>query len=108
MVYAVVDTGGNQIIVEPGKFYDINYICADPGDIINLNRVLFLAKSNRFSIGRPCLEDIIVRVKILKHVKAKKLTIFKIKPKKNARLKKGHRQKLTRILVEEITLAKFK
>lgn len=103
MTYAIVDMGGHQVWIEPSKFYDVNYIHANPGDLINLNRVLFFSKSNVFKIGMPCLDNVIVKAKILKHIKGKKLTIFKIKPKKNVRLKKGHRQKLTRLLVQEIT-----
>nr|YP_009398174.1 ribosomal protein L21 [Thaumatella adunca]ARW67360.1 ribosomal protein L21 [Thaumatella adunca] len=102
MVYAVIDVGGNQVIIEPGKFYDINYIYANPGDTINFKRILFLSKSNQFKVGMPCLSDVVVKAKVLRHIKGKKLTIFKVKPKKNSRLKKGHRQKLTRVLVEDI------
>nr|YP_009398601.1 ribosomal protein L21 [Kuetzingia canaliculata]ARW67787.1 ribosomal protein L21 [Kuetzingia canaliculata] len=102
MVYAVIDIGGKQLIVEPGRFYDLNCIHASPGDIIRLNRVLFLSQSQKIEIGMPCVKDIVVRARILKHLKGKKLTVFKIKPKKNARSKKGHRQKLTRVLVEDI------
>nr|YP_010951453.1 50S ribosomal protein L21 [Laurencia catarinensis]WMP12392.1 50S ribosomal protein L21 [Laurencia catarinensis] len=102
MVYAVVELGGNQIIVEPGKFYDVNYVPADPGDIINLNRVLLFAQSENFHIGYPCLNNVIVKAKVLRHLKGKKLTVFKVKPKKNNRVKMGHRQKLTRILIEKI------
>lgn len=102
MIYAIVDISGHQLLMEPGKFYDVNYISANPGDIINLNRVLFLSISEVFSIGMPCLDNVIIKAKILKHVQGRKLTVFKTKPKKNMRLKKGHRQKLTRLLVQEI------
>ena len=102
MVYAVVELSGNQVIIEPGKFYDVNYVQANPGDIINLNRVLLVAKSGNFSLGYPCLTNIVVQAKILRHLRGKKITVFKVKPKKNSRVKKGHRQKLTRILIEKI------
>nr|YP_009392605.1 ribosomal protein L21 [Bostrychia tenella]ARW61167.1 ribosomal protein L21 [Bostrychia tenella] len=102
MIYAIVDVAGHQMWIEPGKFYDVNYICANPGDIINLNRVLFFSNSNVFHVGMPCLDKVTVKAKILKHFKGRKLTIFKIKPKKNSRFKKGHRQKLTRFLVQDI------
>nr|YP_009391568.1 ribosomal protein L21 [Laurenciella marilzae]ARW59712.1 ribosomal protein L21 [Laurenciella marilzae] len=102
MVYAVVELSGSQIVVEPGKFYDVNYVQAEPGDIIKLNRVLLLAQSKNFTFGSPCLSNVIVKAKILRHFKGKKLTVFKVKPKKNNRIKNGHRQKLTRILVEKI------
>lgn len=102
MTYAIVDLGGKQIWVELGRFYDVNYLSGNPGDIINLRRVLFFSSNNIVRIGMPCLDSTIIKAKILKHHRASKLTIFKIKPKKNIRCKKGHRQKLTRILVEQI------
>ena len=102
MAYAIIEIGGSQLIVEPGKFYDINYMCVDPGDIITLNRVLLLSSSNKLDIGYPCLTDVVIQAKVLRHIKSRKLTIFKIKPKKNARVKKSHRQKLTRILVKDV------
>nr|YP_009393020.1 ribosomal protein L21 [Bostrychia moritziana]ARW61582.1 ribosomal protein L21 [Bostrychia moritziana] len=102
MTYAIVDLGGRQIWVEQGKFYDVNYIQANPGDVISLNRVLFLSRSNVFQVGMPCLDSIVVKAKVLKHLNGRKLAIFKMKPKKNVRIKKGHRQKLTRLLVQEI------
>nr|YP_009397771.1 ribosomal protein L21 [Sonderella linearis]ARW66957.1 ribosomal protein L21 [Sonderella linearis] len=102
MSYAIVDVGGHQIWVEPGKFYDINHINANPGDTVSLNRVLFFSKSNSYFIGSPCLKDVMIKAIVLKHMRGRKLTIFKMKPKKNMRVKKGHRQKITRLLVKEI------
>lgn len=102
MTYAIVEVSGKQVFMEEGKFYDLNYIPGDPGDIINFNRVLFISKDTLFKLGSPCLHKHSVKGKLLKHIKGRKLIIFKIKPKKNARCKKGHRQALTRILVEDI------
>nr|YP_009395713.1 ribosomal protein L21 [Herposiphonia versicolor]ARW64693.1 ribosomal protein L21 [Herposiphonia versicolor] len=102
MTYAVIDVGGNQMIIEPGKFYDINYLPSNPGDIISFKRVLLFSESNAYQIGTPCLEHILVKATVLKHLKGKKIKVFKIKPKKNYRIKQGYRQKLTRILIEDI------
>nr|QCI08782.1 ribosomal protein L21 [Sphondylothamnion multifidum] len=102
MIYAIIDAGGQQFWLEKGKFYDFNYISSQPGDIICLNRVLFLAKDNNMKIGTPCIDSSFVQVQILKHIKSRKVIVFKMKPKKNMRVKKGHRQKLTRVLVQEI------
>nr|AZL88048.1 ribosomal protein L21 [Harveyella mirabilis] len=104
MFYAIVDLCGHQMIIEPGKFYDINYINAYPGDIINLKRVLFVSNLNNYSVGIPCLNNVFIQAKILKHIRGKKITIFKIKQKKNYRLKKGHRQNLTRVFIENIII----
>nr|ARW60122.1 ribosomal protein L21 [Laurencieae sp.] len=104
MVYAVVELGGNQIIIEPGKFYDVTYMKANPGDIIHLNRVLLLVQSSNLNVGYPCLTNVIVRAKVLRHLTGKKLTIFKMKPKKNNRVKTGYRQRLTRIFIEHVSI----
>nr|YP_009395305.1 ribosomal protein L21 [Polysiphonia infestans]ARW64285.1 ribosomal protein L21 [Polysiphonia infestans] len=102
MTYAIVDVGGNQIILEPGKFYDLNCITASPGDIVHFNRVLFLSQNNVYQIGKPCLDQISIKATILRHFNGEKITVFKMKSKKNNRLKKGHRQKLTRVFIEDI------
>lgn len=102
MTYAVVEAGGKQIWIEVGKFYDLNYIPGNPGDIVELNRVLFIHKDNIFKVGAPFLQSNLIKAKILKHVRGKKITVFKTKPKKNSRCKKGHRQKITRLLIQNI------
>nr|YP_009295871.1 ribosomal protein L21 [Schimmelmannia schousboei]AOM64806.1 ribosomal protein L21 [Schimmelmannia schousboei] len=101
--YAIIEADGRQIWIQPGKFYDLNYVEGEPGDIIHLNRVLLLNNQGKISIGNPCVQSIKIKTKILKHLKGKKLTIFKMKPKKNMRSKQGHRQKLTRLFIEEIS-----
>nr|YP_009391978.1 ribosomal protein L21 [Periphykon beckeri]ARW60326.1 ribosomal protein L21 [Periphykon beckeri] len=104
MIYAVIDIGGNQVIIEPGKFYDINYICAHPGDIINFKRVLFYSKLSKCQVGTPCLNKVFVKAIVLKHFKGTKIQVFKIKRKKNYRVKHGYRQNLTRIFIQDIAI----
>lgn len=103
MTYAVIDVGSNQMIIEPGKFYDINYVPSNPGDIISFKRILLLSKSNTYKIGKPCLDNVVVKATVLKHLKGRKVKVFKVKPKKNYRLNRGHRQKLTRIFIQDIS-----
>ena len=104
MEYAIIDAGGRQIWVEPGKYYDLNYIDSNPGDIVNFNRILFIRNHKNIKIGHPCINNIIIKAKVLKHLKGRKLIIFKMKPKKNFRIKQGHRQKMTRILIQDFGL----
>lgn len=104
MTYAIIDSGGKQIWIEKGKFYDLNYIKGEPGDIINLNRVLLINTEGNITIGYPCIESTKIQAKILRHIRGKKVTVFKMKRKKNSRSKQGHRQKLTRLLIEEIPI----
>nr|YP_010904184.1 ribosomal protein L21 [Catenella fusiformis]WCH57435.1 ribosomal protein L21 [Catenella fusiformis] len=105
MKYAIIEASGKQIWIKAGRFYDFNYIPGEPGDLIKLKRVLIFNEEGNVKIGHPCLNDITVKARILRHIKGKKITILKAKPKKNNKSKRGHRQKLTRLLIEEITTA---
>nr|YP_010902791.1 ribosomal protein L21 [Hypnea flava]WCH54845.1 ribosomal protein L21 [Hypnea flava] len=103
MNYAIIEASGKQLWIEEGKFYDLNYIPGEPGDLIKLHKILLVNNKNNIYIGHPCVTSITIKAKILRHMKGKKLTVFKIKPKKNNKSKQGHRQKLTRLLIEKIS-----
>lgn len=102
MIYAVVEIGGKQLWVESGKFYDVNQIDALPGETVYLNKVLLLRKKESIIIGNPCIQHYNITAKVLRHLKSKKVVVFKMKPKKNMRIKRGARQHLTRLLIEKI------
>lgn len=104
MIYAIVEAGGKQWSIKPGYFYDFNRVSAKPGQIIKFNRVLLVYNHGQMSIGKPCLVNVCIKGKILKHLRGKKVTSFKMRAKKNVRLKKGHRQQLSRVLIESIKL----
>lgn len=102
MTYAVVEIGGKQIYVQAGRFYDVNKLKVSPGETILLNKILLLRKKDSITFGYPCIESCSIKAKVLRHVKGKKVVVFKMKPKKNMRSKKGFRQHLTRLLIQEI------
>ena len=102
MVYAVIELGGKQLWIEPGKFYDVNKLNALPGQTVCLNKVLLLKRNHNIIIGNPCVKHCMIMAKVVKHFKSKKITVFKMKSKKNMRSKKGCRQALTRLLIEKI------
>ena len=102
MVYAIIELGGKQLWIESGKFYDVNKLKVSPGQVITLNKVLLLKKEKQLIIGRPCVKHCSIKAKVLCHLKGRKITVFKMKSKKNMRSKKGFRQALTRLLIEEI------
>nr|QCI07229.1 ribosomal protein L21 [Hypnea pannosa] len=106
MNYAIIEASGRQLWIEEGRFYDLNYIPGEPGDLIKLNKILLVNNNNNIRIGYPCLKSITIKAKILRHIKGKKIAVFKIKPKKNNKSKQGHRQKLTRLLIQEILIQK--
>jgi len=63
---------------------------------------LLLNKDGDILLGHPCVDNCIVKAKVLKHFKGKKTIVFKMKRKKNMRSKRGYRQELTRLLIQEI------
>jgi large subunit ribosomal protein L21 len=104
MRYAIVEISGRQFWIETGKYYDFNRIPIKLGKEILLNRVLLLNDEGKISIGKPYLESVNVKGKILEHLRGKKTIVYKMRPKKKTRKKQGHRQDLTRVLIEDITM----
>ncbi|MBF2097847.1 MAG: 50S ribosomal protein L21 [Gloeomargaritaceae cyanobacterium C42_A2020_066] len=104
MAYAIVAAGGKQFWVEPGRFYDINRLAAEPDDPLTLDQVLLVNDGEQVHVGRPLVAGATVEVKVLQHIRGPKLVIYKMRPKKKTRKKTGHRQELTRIRVEAIRL----
>lgn len=101
MTYAIIEIGGKQIWVQLGKFYDVNKLHALPGEIVSLNKVLLINRNGEILIGNPCIKCA-VEAKVLRHLKSKKVTVFKMKSKKNLKSKRGCRQPLTRLLIQKI------
>lgn len=102
-MYAVIETGGKQIKVEPGQKFRIEKLPVPPGKEISFDRVLLLRDGERIMVGRPYVEGVVVNAEVLEQIKDKKVTIFKHKRRKNYRKKIGHRQPLTVITVKSIT-----
>jgi large subunit ribosomal protein L21 len=104
MKYAIVEISGRQFWIETGKFYDLNRIPTELGKEIILNRVLMANNEGEILKGKPYLESVQVRGTILKHLRGRKTIVYKMRPKKKTRKKQGHRQDLTRVRIEEITI----
>ena len=102
MKYAIVEISGRQFWIETGKYYDFNRISTELGKQITLNRVLLLNDEGNLSIGKPYLKSVQIKGKILEHLRGKKKIVYKMRPKKKTRKKQGHRQELTRVLIEDI------
>lgn len=101
-MYAIIETGGKQLKVEVGQTIYVEKLDIAEGEEVVFDKVLVY--SNRTTrVGSPYLKGISVKAKVEKQGKAKKIIIFKYKPKKGStRRKQGHRQPYTRILIEEI------
>ena len=99
---AVIQAGGKQYLVSPGEKIRIEKIEKKEGDEIIFPEVLLLQKDKTLEIGTPLVEGAKVVGRILKHSKAKKVIIFKYKPKKRYKVKKGHRQPYTLVEITKL------
>ena len=104
MKYAIVEISGRQFWIETGKYYDFNRIPTELGKEITLNRVLLLNNDGDILVGKPFLTDVKVTGRILEHLRDRKKIVYKMRPKKKTRKKQGHRQELTRVLIENISI----
>lgn len=102
-MYAIIETGGKQYRVEEGEKLLIERLpTAQPGEQVELGRVLLVSDDDGLRVGTPYLEGAKVVGRIAEEVKGKKVVVFTYKPKKRYRRKLGHRQRYMRALVEEI------
>lgn len=99
---AVIRTGGKQYIVSPGQKIKIEKINKKKGQEVIFNDVLLLEKGKKIEIGTPLIKGAKVTGKILRQGKAKKVIIFKYKPKTRYKVKKGHRQPFTEVEITKI------
>lgn len=101
-MYAIIATGGKQYKVEEGQTLDVELLHAEAGETVAIDSVLMLNKDGEIVTGKPYVEGAKVNLKVVENGKAPKIVVFKYKPKKNYRRKKGHRQPYTRVTVESI------
>ena len=104
MKYAIVEISGKQFWIETGKYYDFNRIPTELGKEITLNRILLINHNGKVLIGQPYLKNVKIQGKILEHLLGKKMIVYKMRSKKKTRRKQGHRQQLTRVLIENIKI----
>lgn len=102
--YAIIELGGTQWRVEPGRFYDINRLPAEPDTQITIDKVLFVQDEGDISVGQPLVEGATVEATVLQHLRDRKIIVYKMQPKKKTRKKQGHRQELTRLMIDSINV----
>ena len=102
--YAIVEASGTQMWVQADRYYDVDRIHAEVDDKIKLENVLLVKDSNGTALGQPFIKDATVTLKVMAHRRGPKVIVYKMRPKKKTRRKNGHRQELTRVMVESITV----
>ena len=105
---AVVNIDGRQLKVEKNQEFYIDRISGKKGDKLVLDAVSLLQNGDKITIGAPIIDGANVTVSILEHIKDKKIIVFKKKRRKGYKIKNGHRQMLTKIKIDDISLSKKK
>ena len=103
--YAIVETSGQQFWVQPNRYYDIDRLAADVDSTVTLENVLLVNDGSAATLGQPYVAGASVEIKVMAHRRGPKLLVYKMRPKKKTRRKNGHRQELTRVMVQSIQVA---
>ena len=103
---AIVEIGGKQLKVEKGQTFIVNRLEKESGKKVTFDNVLLIEDKGKTSIGNPILDKASVSVSIVDHLKGDKVIVFKKKRRKGYKVKNGHRQYLTKIKIENISLKK--
>ena len=100
-MYALIEFKGKQYKAEKGALIQVDKIDAEPGSELNIDSVL-LVSGDTVNVGAPYVQGASVQAVVEGHEKAKKIIVFKYKPKKDYRRKQGHRQPYSVIKIQHI------
>ncbi len=104
-MYAIVETGGKQYRVKPGDTIAVERVAGEPGEVLDLGRVLLVAgDGDAARVGSPGVPGAVVRAEVVAHARGEKIVVFRYKSKVRYRRKTGHRQALTRLRITDILL----
>lgn len=101
-MYAIVETGGKQYKLEEGRYLDVELLNAEVDKKVVFDKIVMLVNGKKSTVGQPYVASATVEGKVVKHDKAKKIIVYKQRPKKGYRKKQGHRQQFTRVMVTKI------
>ena len=102
-MYAIIETGGRQFKVSEGDVIRTDLVGAEPGSRVVFDRVV-LAGNDQLVVGTPLIDGAKVTGSVVRQGKAKKILVFKYKPKKRVRKLVGHRQRFAEVKIEKIDL----
>jgi large subunit ribosomal protein L21 len=103
-MYAVIETGGKQYKVKAGSVIQIEKLVAEDDSPVNFDKVLAVWDDKGIQLGKPYLEGAVVKGTLLNQIKADKILVFKFKPKTGYKRTQGHRQKLSVVKIDAVTV----
>jgi large subunit ribosomal protein L21 len=102
--YAIVEASGQQFWLQPNRYYDLDRLTADVDATVTLENVLLVNDGKAATLGQPYVKGASVELKVMAHRRGPKVIVYKMRPKKKTRRKNGHRQELTRVMVQSISV----
>ena len=102
MRFAIIESGGKQYRAVEGRTIEVDRLPVDAGKKFDFERILLMADGDDVMVGTPTVSDILVKVTVVDHIKGPKIDRFKYRPKKRIRVRGGHRQQYTRLMVDFI------
>ena len=102
MRFAIIESGGKQYRAVEGRTIEVDRLPVDAGKKFDFERILLMADGDDVMVGTPTVSDILVTVTVVDHIKGPKIDRFKYRPKKRIRVRGGHRQQYTRLMVDFI------
>ena len=102
-MYAIVEIGSTQFKVSEGEIIRPLRLKGEPGDEINLDKILMFSKGDEIRVGQPYLKDIKVTAKIVEHDRGPRVTAYKYRRRKSSAVKKGARSNLTALNITKIS-----
>lgn len=103
-MYAIIETGGKQYKVAEGDVIRCDLLESEAGSDVTFDRVVLAGNGSNVQVGAPLLEGATVSGTVLRQAKAKKILVFRYKPKKRVRKLNGHRQRFAEIKITKIAL----
>ena len=101
-MYAVIETGGKQYKVTEGDVIFVEKLDVEAGAEVSFDKVLLVGEGNDVKVGAPVVDGATVSGKVIKNDKAKKVVVYKYKPKKGFHKKHGHRQPYSKVEISKI------
>ena len=101
-MYAIVEIAGQQFKVVKDQKVFVHRLQTEEGKQVAFDNVLLIGDGDKVTVGAPAIDGAQVGAKVLKHLKGDKVIVFKKKRRKGYRVKNGHRQALTEIIIESI------
>ena len=102
MKFAIVESGGKQYRAVEGRTIEVDRLPVEAGEKFDIERVLLVADGDDVKVGTPTVDGTKVKVTVVDHVKGPKIDRFKYRPKKRIRVRGGHRQQYTVLMVDSI------